>query len=691
MDRETLAKSISTVGSKLRDLKADPNSDKAEISSLVDELLKLKVDMKVITDKEDAERKAKAEFRAGLEDLLVRKFFYVPSFEIYGGVAGLYDYGPPGCAVMANLQAFWRQHFVLTESMLEVSCASMTPEIVLKTSGHVERFTDFMVQDQVTNEYYRADKLVEERMEELLAADTKADPARTAKLVHTANNAGSFTKAELAAAMAEFEIKSPAGNPVGELTTFNLMFKSDIGPTGKLVGYLRPETAQGIFVNFRRLYEYNSKRLPFAAAQIGLAYRNEIAPRAGLLRVREFPLAEIEHFVNPDSKDHVRFADVADYKLDLLPKHLQVGENKTISMTAREAVYPSSSTSSGAENEHKGRTIDNETLAYFMCRTHMFMVACGVDPARLRFRQHKDTEMAHYAKDCWDCEVLTTYGWIEVVGHADRSAYDLKVHSNSSKVDLRAQEPLDTPRIAKKLVAKPNLGSLGRTFREEAKEILSLLQNADQCDLQEFQKELSSSGVMKLKLTKREVTIEAKDIKIEEVEEKQFSVSFLPSVIEPSFGLGRIIYSILEHSYYVRPGSEQRKVLRLTPVMAPVKLGLYNVVSNIAYQPVFDRIRRMAIAAGVTINEDSSKAMIGRKYSRGDEIGIPFAISVFSDSVEGSQGVVTIRERDSMRQILVPIDDAVDIVDRICRGRTTWDDVYATATKYNIKEDESNE
>lgn len=186
---------------------------------------------------------------------------------------------------------------------------------------------------------------------------------------------------------------------------FNLMFATSIGPAGTLAGYLRPETAQGIFVNFRRLLAANGGKLPFAAAQIGLAYRNEIAPRGGLLRcvadgksfhgvellsmlllvcfrVREFTMGEIEHFVDPLDKSHPRFACVAGEELTLFTSESQQGSGKTSVMTAGEAALAG--------------IINSQTLAYFMARTQQFLLSAGVKRSGLRFRQHLPSERAHY-------------------------------------------------------------------------------------------------------------------------------------------------------------------------------------------------------------------------------------------------------------------------------------------------------
>lgn len=248
--------------------------------------------------------------RTKLEQLLKRRFFYAPSFPLYPSVAGLFDYGPMGCALKANLLSEWRRHFVLAEQMLEVDCTVLTPEPILRASGHVDKFTDYMVHDTVSGECFRADHLLEAALERIKAdKKTKEDvKKRCDELLRVLDNLG---QEELRSAIMEFNITSPStGNPLSEPNEFNLMFPTNIGPGKQVSGYLRPETAQGIFVNFKRLLEFNGGKLPFAAAQIGQAFRNEISPGSGLLRVREFTLAEIEHFVDPTDKSHHKFSQV---------------------------------------------------------------------------------------------------------------------------------------------------------------------------------------------------------------------------------------------------------------------------------------------------------------------------------------------------------------------------------------------
>ncbi len=166
-----------------------------------------------------------------------------------------------------------------------------------------------MVNDLKNGEGHRADKILEDAVDKLLA-DPKAPPSPElrSELLFVRSQAGAMKAEELHKYLTKYQVKAPdTGNEISEPKPYNLMFQTSIGPTGRLIGYLRPETAQGIFVNFKRLLDFNQNKLPFAAAQIGLAFRNEIAPRAGLLRVREFTLAEIEHFVNPEDKKHPKF------------------------------------------------------------------------------------------------------------------------------------------------------------------------------------------------------------------------------------------------------------------------------------------------------------------------------------------------------------------------------------------------
>ena len=405
--------------------------------------------------------------RPGLENVMKRRFFVVPGFEIYNGVAGLYDYGPTGCALKNHIEQYWREHFILEENLLEISATCLTPEVVLKTSGHVDKFTDYAVKDVKTGQCFRADKLIKEWVGKE-TKKKKVSEERVKELEELAARCDNFEEKEIDEAIQKYKIKSPdTGNELSTSYKFNLMFETQIGPTGGFKGYLRPETAQGHFVNFRHLLDFNGGRIPFGSASIGLGFRNEIAPRSGLLRVREFTMAEIEYFVDPLHKEHKKFHLVKDLKLPLWSAENQLKLARVSSdLTLGEAV--------------EKKIINNETLGYFLGKTYLFLTGIGIRTDGVRFRQHTPKEMAHYASDCWDAEVETSYGWVEVAGHADRTCFDLSRHTQASGVELVAARPLKEPKVVKGVRVLPNKGMIFKDFKdkEKAKKLVEKLNNA---------------------------------------------------------------------------------------------------------------------------------------------------------------------------------------------------------------------
>eukprot|EP00002_Diphylleia_rotans_P020565 TRINITY_DN398_c0_g1_i2.p1 TRINITY_DN398_c0_g1~~TRINITY_DN398_c0_g1_i2.p1 ORF type:complete len:677 (-),score=166.86 TRINITY_DN398_c0_g1_i2:340-2370(-) len=657
---------LQELNEKLRALKTTQGSA-TEIEAVEKEIQSLKqktVEALRAAKSEAASSSTASTFdRTGLENLLRRRCFVAPAFEIYGGVAGLYDYGPPGCSVKANLLALWRRHFILEENMLEVDCTCLTPDVVLRTSGHVERFTDKMVKDAVTHECYRADHILEDVLKKLLE-DPNLSPEKRKEMLEDKAQADAFSCEELGLRLKKYNIKAPTtGNDLTDPFTFNLMFGTPIGPTGLLQGYLRPETAQGIFVNFRRLLEYNGGKTPFAAAQIGQAFRNEISPRWGLLRVREFTMAEIEHFVNPEGKNHPKFPKIADLVVTLFARKDQLETHKTREMTLGDAV--------------EQKIIGNQTLAYYIGRTHLFMMKVGIRRDKLRFRQHLSTEMAHYASDCWDCEIETSYGWVECVGHADRACYDLANHSAKSKVELVAREEFSEPKIQDVLEAIPNKPLLGKSYGKESKALFDYLPTLENDAAEQLEKDIAANGSASVTVGAQTFNLTKDMISFKRVQKKVHGYNFYPHVIEPSFGIGRIIYALLEHSYSVRDGDEQRKLLSFTGVIAPVKCSVLPLSGHADLQPFVREIADSLIDNGLSIEVDDSGRSIGKRYARMDEIGVPLAITV--DFQTKDDRTVTLRERDTCEQIRIPIDDIPAFVRRIVDGRASWADAR---TKY---------
>lgn len=535
--------------------------------------------------------------RKEVEDLLKRKFFVVPAFEIYGGVVGLFDFGPLGSALKTNVEALWRNHFVLEDDMLELTCTSLTPEVVLKTSGHVDKFEDFMVKDMQNGQCHRADKLLEDHCEKILSKKKgKLSEEEALKLHHHIAKADSYSQEEIAQIFKELKIKSPdTGNELSEPVEFNLMFGTQIGPTGHNKGYFRPETAQGIFVAFKRLLEFNNGRVPFAAAQIGLGFRNEISPRAGLLRVREFTMAEIEHFYDPQTKTHPRFSEIADEKLFLFSKECQLEVKDPIAdLTVGEAVAQ--------------KIIDNEILAYYMVRSWKFFTSCGIPPHAIRYRQHLDTEMAHYASDCWDAEIETSYGWIEVAGHADRSCYDLKVHSEATNTDLVAARPLETPIEKTEILLNINRKEIGKKFKKESKVLndflAGLTDEQKETLMNDFQ---NNGGANTINVGESSFELDESHITFTTQTKKIMEEKFLPSVIEPSFGIGRTIYCIFEHCFRAREDAS-RTYFNFPPLIAPVKTSLLPLISN--DESLIAKIRELSKQPLLTLQRPSSERTV---------------------------------------------------------------------------------
>lgn len=210
-----------------------------------------------------------------------RRGFIFPGSEVYGGLSGTWDYGPLGLSLKRKIMQSWWKYFVDSrEDMYGIDAAILMNQKVWQASGHVDTFNDPLVEDIVTKQRYRADSLLREAGYDVEDLDTSA----------------------LNSLIIKNGIKSPNGNSLGEVKTFNMMFETNVGPVrdDRSISYLRPETAQGIFTNFRNVVDTFYPDIPFGIAQQGKAFRNEISPRDFIFRCRELEQMEIEYFVNPD-------------------------------------------------------------------------------------------------------------------------------------------------------------------------------------------------------------------------------------------------------------------------------------------------------------------------------------------------------------------------------------------------------
>lgn len=550
--------------------------------------------------------------------LCKRRGFIWPSFELYGGVAGMYDYGPLGCSLRNNIVDVWRSIYKGREGFVEIDSETVNPREVFKASGHVDEFADLITYCTKCQAPFRADHMVKEYYD----------------------NPDVLTPKQLEEAFVKHNIKCPeCGGDLGPVDEFNLMFRTNIGPGSSRIGYLRPETAQGIFVNFPNLYRYNREKLPLGVIQTGRSYRNEIAPRQGMIRMREFNQMEVELFVDPEDKDWERFDDIKDETITLVPN--KTGE--AVVMTIGEAV-------------EKG-IIANRVLAYFVNTTKQLMLRLGVDPARLRFRQHLEDEMAHYAADCWDAEILLSYGWTEVTGVADRGCWDLSRHAQFSGTDLTHFKKFDEPREMEVEKVKAKHKALGPKFKGKAKDIAAEMEKMSPSDVKD--------GKLTLVIDGETVELTDEFFEVATVKEKVAGERVIPHVIEPSHGLDRIFYSILEHAY-TYDKEKDYTVLKLKPEVAPIKVGVFPLMEkdglDVMAKSIYDKVHTHRVEAYY-----DGSGTIGKRYARMDEVGTPWCITVDYDSL--NDGTVTIRDRDSSEQKRIPADNVPEIVDALLAGK----------------------
>jgi glycyl-tRNA synthetase len=472
-----------------------------------------------------------------LVSLCKRRGFIFQSSEIYGGAASCWDYGPLGVELKNKIKRVWWRDFVQRRpDMVGLDASILMHAAVWKASGHVDHFTDPMADCRECRHRFRADKLDE------------------TPWIHycPATKGNKFT--------------IPAGEPCthcgarrtlcpecgkGELTPlrqFNLMFKTFMGPVEEEADlvYLRPETAQGIFVNFDNVLQSMRRKLPFGIGQIGKSFRNEITPGNFIFRTLEFEQMEIEYFVNPNDTIDGRPAD-----------------------------------------EHWHERWIEDCLAWYQ--------RYGIRADNLRLREHDREELAHYAKRTADIEYRFPIGWSELAGIANRTDFDLKQHAKWSGKSLTY-------------------------FDEERKEHV------------------------------------------------------VPFVIEPSAGVDRALLAFLADAYREEEvRGEKRVVLRLHPELAPISVAVLPLLKKREEIVRTAQAVRDELLLHWTAYYDDTAA-IGRLYRRQDEVGTPYCVTVDvqtvgdSDKGEPGDGRVTVRDRDSMEQIRVPIPDLVAVLGALLSG-----------------------
>ncbi len=479
------------------------------------------------------------------EDIVKRRAIFYRSFGIYAEVGGFYDYGPIGLRIKRKIEEAWRKLFPEGMGLLEVETSIVLPEVVLKASGHLATFTDPVGVCGSCHTSYRLDKLLEEYYE------ANGDGEGLGGVKKLKLN-------DLAARISSVGIKcSKCGGSIGNPENFNLMFKTQIGQKGTEIAYLRPETAQGIFVDFKDIYRAYGLKLPCGISQVGKVFRNEISPRQQLVRVREFTQMETEIFIDKEagfgSFGGVDFKKIEAERISFARRGEEEGSEYTIRSLLDDGSIP------------------NEYFAILLYKEKELVDLLGIGKERYRFRQLEKEELPHYSMGNIDLEVKTSYGYIEVAGNAHRSDYDLSSHAKLSGEDL------------------------------------SVLSN-----------------------------------------EKKV----LPHVIEASIGVDRLLFSVIDGA--VRDDGRGWKLLALNSSVAPYEYAVFPLQKDDGLIKKAKEIHE-GLGARRICSFYAEAGSIGKRYARADEIGIPNAITVDFDTLK--DGTVTIRDRDSSKQVRKSIDE----------------------------------
>ncbi|MEM2262226.1 MAG: glycine--tRNA ligase [Ignisphaera sp.] len=556
-------------------------------------------------------------------DYAIKRGFLWQSYEIYGGQSGFYDLGPLGVLLKNNIIDLWREFFVKRhqEFVVEIETPIITPSIVFRASGHEENFTDYAVECTQCHRIFRADHLIEEK----LGISVEGHPAEELEKLINENN-----------------IRCPLCNGVlGSVRKFLLLFQTYIGPySPENLAYLRPEAAQGMFINFKRVYDLAKRRLPLGIVQIGKVARNEISPRQGPIRLREFTIMEIEFFY-----------DEANPNCDLLYECCKEGKIRILTAEQRQRDDDKPISISPAEAFSDG-IIKSPWLAYWMCIANNFINALGVPSSYSYFEEKLPHERAHYSRQTFDQMVIVDkWGKLEVSGHAYRYTYDLERHIMFSKADLYALRQLKTPKTVKKISVQYDKVAILKLFGSRAGEVFKAISDINKDELVKIINSTQSDSIVL-----NGIAIPKNIFSIVETDEQQWVEKFVPSVSEPSFGAERLLYIALEYAY-----SEQgdRIVLRLPTRIAPIKVGVTPLVDKEPLKQFARRVYEVLKERHYVLYLEGGT--IGKKYALADELGIPFVVTVDYDSISNND--VTVRDRDSRKQIRVPFNDLLRVID----------------------------
>jgi glycyl-tRNA synthetase len=568
--------------------------------------------------------------------LCKRRGFVFQSSEIYGGINGFWDYGPLGAELKRNVKEQWWKS--MTQQRVDVvgldASIIMHPKI-WEASGHATTFTDLMVDCLFTKKRFRADqieplsgtayhyegaedpvtkKIHKDAFSALVLPGKAPDSAR--KLAYRYYQERGITGAVLLGERTEEVINSTRYNPEnGSLLTearpFNLMFKTFVGPVEEQdnTAYLRPETAQAIFAQFKTVLEVSRQKVPFGICQTGKAFRNEINPRNFTFRSREFEQMELEFFIRPDESIEALAGRVA----------------------------KSSEPSPGEPQEDWGWEMWHK---YWVEERMKFYEGIGLPRESLEEYWQKPEELAHYAKATVDILYKFPFGAQELEGIAARGDFDLSQHQ---KFSGKSMEYFDDE-------LRNAWGKLGAEKHREIEQ--RVLENC-------------RAALLKKKIAPDEAETQAA-AEAKAFCEKLAKGLFIPHVIEPSAGVDRLVLALICNAYAEdqapneKGQMETRVVMRFHPRIAPIKAAVFPLLKN---RPELVKKARQVcdlLRPHMTVFYDEAGA-IGRRYRRQDEAGTPFGVTIDFDTL-GEKGpeladTVTLRDRDTMQQTRVKISE----------------------------------
>lgn len=354
------------------------------------------------------------------------KGFVYPSSEIYGGLKGFFDLGPYGVELFNNIKQDWWKYFVSNRGdIVGIDTSIICNPKIWKASGHLDNFGDLILTCSKTKEKIRADHYIEKK----LNLNVEGKPIDEINKIIKDNN-----------------LKSPAGYDFEELKNFNLLFPTKVGADDDKANtaYLRGETAQGMFTNFRLIADTTRQNLPFGIAQIGKCFRNEISPRDFMFRCREFNIAEIEYFIHPKELDcPILTEKQKSVKLQLLDEETQIANKKKLKKTTIAKML-------------EEKKLD-EWHAYFLAEQLIWLQEIGLSNEKLKVREHMKTELSHYSSATFDIDYEFPFGSKEIAGNANRGQYDLTQHKNASKEKLELFDEKSKQKVIPRVI-EPTFG-----------------------------------------------------------------------------------------------------------------------------------------------------------------------------------------------------------------------------------------